>query len=324
MEFVPGGDLGTLISQERYLPEADVKIMAGQLLSALKHLHDKKITHRDVKPDNILIYTRHPLHVKLTDFGLSKMIDSEETFLRTFCGTLLYCAPEVYSEYREYDEETGQRNRKDRRALPKQRYGHAVDIWSLAGVLFYALCGSPPFPVKNGTSYQELLNRIMTQPLDIRPLQHANISDNGIRFVRSMLHTNPEHRATIEDLERASWFTGIDSQEFSLEEDEIDLIGDGSIDPALEEGTSQLTINPNGHEMNDSEELRDDISDLTEVLPLEIPGSFETSDGNISIDESYGFMKENVHPGNGRLFGEVNSSALGSSGVVPKRIAGFA
>jgi serine/threonine protein kinase len=318
MEFVPGGDLGTLISQERYLPEADVKIMAGQLLSALKHLHDKKITHRDVKPDNILIYTRHPLHVKLTDFGLSKMIDSEETFLRTFCGTLLYCAPEVYSEYREYDEETGQRNRKDRRALPKQRYGHAVDIWSLAGVLFYALCGSPPFPVKNGTSYQELLNRIMTQPLDIRPLQHANISDNGIRFVRSMLHTNPEHRATIEDLERASWFTGIDSQEFSLEEDEIDLIGDGSIDPALEEGTSQLTINPNGHEMNDSEELRDDISDLTEVLPLEIPGSFETSDGNISIDESYGFMKENVHPGNGRLFGEVNSSALGSSGVVPK------
>jgi serine/threonine protein kinase len=317
MEFVPGGDLGTIINQEKYLPETDVKIMAGQLLSALKYLHSLKITHRDVKPDNILISSRQPLHVKLTDFGLSKMIDSEETFLRTFCGTLLYCAPEVYSEYREYDEATGQRNRRDKRSLPKQRYGHAVDIWSLAGVLFYALCGSPPYPVQNGTSYQELLNRIMTQPLDLRPLQRVEVSENGIRFVRSMLNIHPEYRATIEDLERASWFTGIDSQEFSLEEDDVDLIDDGFTDPVLEKQTSQLSINPEDNELNSSKEIENNISDLTEVLPMEIPGSFETSDGNISIDESYSFMKKTLHPGNGRLFGEVNGSGLGSSGVIP-------
>lgn len=320
MEFVPGGDLGTTITQEKHLPEADVKIMAGQLLSALKHLHSMNITHRDVKPDNILIYSRQPLHVKLTDFGLSKMIDSEETFLRTFCGTLLYCAPEVYSEYREYGED-GHRNRRDKRSLPKQRYGHAVDIWSLAGVLFYALCGSPPYPVKNGTSYQELLNRIMTSPLDIRPLQRIGISEQGIRFVRGMLHTNPQFRTSIEDLERASWFTGVESQEFSLEEDEIDLIGNGDsfIDPVLEEGTSQLSINPDNRQVNDSNEAEDDsVSDLTEVLPLEIPESFETSDGNISVDESYGFMKENINPGKRRLFGEVNISEIGSSGAIPR------
>lgn len=320
MEFVPGGDLGTTITQEQYLPEADVKVMAGQLLGALKHLHSMNITHRDVKPDNILIYSRQPLHVKLTDFGLSKMIDSEETFLRTFCGTLLYCAPEVYSEYREYDED-GHRNRRDKRSLPKQRYGHAVDIWSLAGVLFYALCGSPPYPVKNGTSYQELLNRIMTSPLDIRPLQRIGVTEQGIRFVRGMLHTNPEFRTSIEDLERASWFTGIESQEFSLEEDEIDLVGNGDsfIDPVLEEGTSQLSINPDDRQINDSNEVEDDsVSDLTEVLPLEIPESFETSDGNISVDESYGFMKENINPGNRRLFGEVNASGIGSSGAIPR------
>ncbi|KAN0098788.1 kinase-like protein [Hyaloscypha variabilis] len=317
MEFVPGGDLGSLINEHGFLPEANVKTMAAQLLSALKHLHDIGITHRDIKPDNILIYSRDPFHVKLTDFGLSKMIDSEETFLRTFCGTLLYCAPEVYSEYREYDRH-GKRSRVvDRRSLPPQRYGNAVDIWSLAGVLFYSLCGKPPYPVKNGTSYQELLNQIMTQALDIRPLQRANISENGIRFVRSMLHVRPEYRASIEELEHSSWLTGgPDSLDMSMEEDEVDMIGDGYIDPELEEGTSQLSINA-GCQANESQEENGNQSDLTEMEPLEIPNSFESSNSNLNgTGESYGFLRGNSNPG-GRLFGEVNVSAVGSSGAIP-------
>jgi serine/threonine protein kinase len=317
MEYVPGGDLGSLINEHGHLPESDVQTMAAQLLSALKHLHLIGITHRDIKPDNILISRRDPFQVKLTDFGLSKMIDSEETFLRTFCGTLLYCAPEVYSEYREYDHH-GKRSRVvDRRSLPPQRYGNAVDVWSLAGVLFYSLCGSPPYPVKNGTSYQELLNQIMTQALDIRPLQRVNVSENGIRFVRNMLHVRPEHRATIEELEHSSWLTGgPDSLEMSMEEDEVDMIGDGSIDPQLEEGTSQLSINGD-HQLNDSEKENGNDSDLTEIEPLEIPNSFESSDGNLNQDgESFRFMRGNSNPG-GRLFGEVNTSAVGSSGAIP-------
>jgi serine/threonine protein kinase len=318
MEFVPGGDLGSLINESGHLPEVDVKDMARQLLSALKHLHGMGITHRDVKPDNILIFTREPFHVKLTDFGLSKMVDSEETFLRTFCGTLLYCAPEVYSEYREYDD-AGRRNLRgaDKKSLPPQRYGHAVDVWSLAGVLFYALCGSPPYPVKNGTSYQELLNHIMTQPLDIRPLQYATVSDSGIRFVRNMLHVRPEHRATVEELVCSSWLTGVDSVEASMDFDEVDMIGDGIIDPELEQGTSQLSIrNPDGGQIADSDEGIDNFSDLTEIQRLEIPSSFST-DSKSSRNGSYGFMQTNNRSRNGRLFGEVNASDLESSGAVP-------
>lgn len=316
MEYVPGGDLGSLINSSGHLPEADVRTMAIQLLSALKYLHEKKITHRDVKPDNILIYSLKPFHVKLTDFGLSKMIESEETFLRTFCGTLLYCAPEVYSEYREYDN-NGMRNPRgiDRKSMPPQRYGHAVDIWSTAGVLFYALCGSPPYPVKNGTSYQELLNHIMTQPLDIRPLQRVGISDKAIRFVRNMLHVRPEYRATIDDLEHSSWIVGGDDMEISMDDDEVDQVGGSS----LEEGTSQLSIVPDRQVDDSQEDLDDDnSSEVTELQPREIPSSFNTSEGEFSNgNDSFGYLTTQA-PGPNRppLFGEV-ISAVGSSGAIP-------
>lgn len=315
MEFVPGGDLGSLVEANGPLSETTVKSMSVQLLSALKYLHDIGITHRDVKPDNILIQRESPFHVKLTDFGLSKMVDSEETFLRTFCGTLLYCAPEVYTEYREYDA-MGHRHMRsrDKRSLPPQRYGHAVDIWSLAGVLFYAFCGRPPFPVKTGTTYQELLNRIMTEPLDIRPLQYARISDNAIRFVRNMLHIRPEHRATITDLETSPWLNG-NSSEVLIDDDEEDSQGlkHSAEEEHLEQGASQLSIHDGYLQVGGDGGF--DSSDVTEIQQPEIPSSFNTSDGNFS--ENYSFVQNAAGGNRGRLFGEVDVSALGSSGAIP-------
>ncbi len=317
MEYVPHKDLGNLMNDRLKLDEDTVKLMARQLLSALKYLHEKGITHRDVKPDNILIQSHDPLHVKLTDFGLSKMVEEEETFLRTFCGTLLYCAPEVYTEYPEYDS-SGNRTRrgKDKKSLPQQRYGHAVDIWSLGSVLFHALCGSPPYPASSKTGYHELLNSIMTKPLDIRPLQDAGVTEAGIGFVRAMLQVNPHQRATIEQLEASLWL-GDGSMVMSVDDDdEVDMVGGNN--RALEEGASQLSIHDgNSHDNDDDQDLETEIAGpyLTSSGHV-IPGSFRSGDSISSEGESFAFIRN--PPGNPRLFGEVNASALGSSGVIPQ------
>jgi len=110
MEYISGGELSSFIQQNGPMPEGMVQTVARQILHALDYLHRRKITHRDIKPDNILISSFDPLRVKLSDFGLSKVVNNQETFLKTFCGTLLYCAPEVYPEYDRYKK--GDRKRR--------------------------------------------------------------------------------------------------------------------------------------------------------------------------------------------------------------------
>ena len=100
MEYSSGGDLSQYMNTIGMMPERLCQSVARQLCHALAYLHQCGITHRDIKPENLLISSNNPLTIKLSDFGLSKWIKKDDdTNLKTFCGTLLYCAPEVYPEY---------------------------------------------------------------------------------------------------------------------------------------------------------------------------------------------------------------------------------
>ena len=97
MEYCDGGELFEhLISIGRF-SEKDAAQIIKQILSAIKHLHDKNIAHRDLKPENIIFDTKENdrINIKLIDFGLSKILGRNNKVMLTKLGTPYYVSPEV-------------------------------------------------------------------------------------------------------------------------------------------------------------------------------------------------------------------------------------
>lgn len=70
MEFLPGGDLRKLLTEEVYFEEDKAAFYLAEIILAIEHLHKYEIIHRDLKPENLVIDKKG--HLKLTDFGLSE------------------------------------------------------------------------------------------------------------------------------------------------------------------------------------------------------------------------------------------------------------
>ncbi|XP_040214425.1 protein kinase C theta type-like [Rana temporaria] len=93
MEYVRGGELYDQIKSSAPLPMDAIRFIAAELLCALKYLHGRGIIHRDLKPDNILFDSSG--HVKIIDFGLSKVVVVGSKKVHSNVGTPCYIAPEV-------------------------------------------------------------------------------------------------------------------------------------------------------------------------------------------------------------------------------------
>ncbi len=134
MDYVDGTDAGRLI-RERYrggMPERDVAEIVTAVADALDFGHERRLLHRDVKPENILVTASdgHRRRVLLTDFGIARRIDdvSNLTDENVALGTINYVAPE--------------------QLLGKPLDGRA-DQYALAATTFHLLTGAPPFQDSN-------------------------------------------------------------------------------------------------------------------------------------------------------------------------------
>merc|ERR1712137_291269 len=154
LELVTGGELFDLINQKSLFEEDEARPLVKQMLDTLSYLHDKGIAHRDLKFENILLKDKNYDTVKISDFGLSRII-REGSFMQTICGTPEYLAPEVL----------GNGSGKS-----KTGYSIAVDMWSMGVILYTMVCGVRPFEgSETGGVFQVIQTGIYHWPDDVTP-----------------------------------------------------------------------------------------------------------------------------------------------------------
>lgn len=225
MEYVPYGELSKELRDRGPMSEGMVQTITRQILHALDYLHKRNITHRDIKPDNILIASRDPFIVKLSDFGLSKSVKNQETFLKTFCGTLLYCAPEVYPDYNTYIRGQAPKRRRPGEAAPRgSPYNQSVDMWSFGAVLFHLLCDKAPIMGRGDDRGAQMLNNIMTKSIDFYPLRARGVSDACVDFVSGLLNRNPITRPTEKECFQHAWLINVGDPLTYVDDDEVEDI----------------------------------------------------------------------------------------------------
>ena len=93
IDYLNGGELFYHLRRECRFSQSRSVFYAAEILLALECLHSNGIIYRDLKPENILLDREG--HIKLTDFGLSKIRKDKEALAFTFCGTPEYVAPEI-------------------------------------------------------------------------------------------------------------------------------------------------------------------------------------------------------------------------------------
>ncbi|GAB2224875.1 hypothetical protein Droror1_Dr00005653 [Drosera rotundifolia] len=149
MEYLIGGDLYSLLRKVGCLDEDVARIYIAELVLALEYLHSLGIVHRDLKPDNILIAPNG--HIKLTDFGLSKI------GLMNSTSNLYIAEDESNSSLNAQTQNVNRTRDESRRSavgtpdylapeiLLGSDHGYAADWWSVGVILFELITGVSPF-----------------------------------------------------------------------------------------------------------------------------------------------------------------------------------
>ena len=174
MEYICA-DLLSFIRKREKLSENISKLIFKQIIEGLKYINKKKIVHRDIKLDNILIDLNNT--VKICDFGVSKKI-SEDELMIDHCGTPGYIAPEIYKD--------------------KGYEGFQCDIWSAGVTLYYMLSGTQPF---RAYSLKEMEKKVVKGEFE----EIKNISAEANDLIKKMLQIDPDKRIRINEILNHPW-----------------------------------------------------------------------------------------------------------------------
>ncbi|XP_076279988.1 microtubule-associated serine/threonine (MAST) protein kinase dop isoform X2 [Lasioglossum baleicum] len=183
MEYVEGGDCANLLKNIGPLPPDMARFYFAETVLAVEYLHSYGIVHRDLKPDNLLITALG--HIKLTDFGLSKM-------------GLMSLATNLYEGY--IDRDTRQFSDKQVFGTPeyiapevilRQGYGKPVDWWSMGIILYEFLIGCVPF---FGDTPEELFAHTVNDDIEWPDDEDWPVQVEGKDIITALLQQNARDR----------------------------------------------------------------------------------------------------------------------------------
>ncbi|XP_073995090.1 serine/threonine-protein kinase MARK2-like isoform X14 [Rhodnius prolixus] len=185
MEYASGGEVFDYLVLHGRMKEKEARAKFRQIVSAVQYCHQKKIIHRDLKAENLLLDSE--MNIKIADFGFSNEFTPGNK-LDTFCGSPPYAAPELF-QGKKYD-------------------GPEVDVWSLGVILYTLVSGSLPF---DGSTLRELRERVLRGKYRI-PFYMSTDCEN---LLKKFLVLNPAKRASLETIMKDKWMN------MGYEEDEL-------------------------------------------------------------------------------------------------------
>ncbi|XP_074250454.1 MAP/microtubule affinity-regulating kinase 3 isoform X11 [Saimiri boliviensis] len=214
MEYASGGEVFDYLVAHGRMKEKEARAKFRQIVSAVQYCHQKRIVHRDLKAENLLLDA--DMNIKIADFGFSNEF-TVGSKLDTFCGSPPYAAPELF-QGKKYD-------------------GPEVDVWSLGVILYTLVSGSLPF---DGQNLKELRERVLRGKYRI-PFYMSTDCEN---LLKRFLVLNPIKRGTLEQIMKDRWINaGHEEDELKpFIEPELDISDQKRIDIMVGMGYSQEEI----------------------------------------------------------------------------------
>ncbi|KAJ4914823.1 Protein kinase family protein [Raphanus sativus] len=220
MEYLPGGDMMTLLMRKDTLSEDEARFYAAETVLAIESIHKRNYIHRDIKPDNLLLDRIG--HLRLSDFGLCKPLDCSviegEDFSRGGVGRedITSTAP------KRSQQEQLQHWQKNRRMLAystvgtpdyiapevllKKGYGMECDWWSLGAIMYEMLVGYPPFYADDPMS---TCRKIVNWKTHLKFPEEARLSREAKDLVGKLL-CNVNQRLGASQIKSHPWFEGVE------------------------------------------------------------------------------------------------------------------
>ncbi|KAF1798436.1 hypothetical protein FB192DRAFT_1288171 [Mucor lusitanicus] len=180
-----GGELFEYILAHRYLKEKDAKRFFAQLISSVQYMHKRKIVHRDLKLENLLLDKNR--NIIVTDFGFANQFASAaDDMMATTCGSPCYAAPELVVNAGLYA-------------------GSAVDIWSCGVILYAMLCGFLPFDDDPSNPDSDNINQLYRYILSTNLMFPSHVGVDARDLLAKMLVPDPAKRCSLDYIVKHPW-----------------------------------------------------------------------------------------------------------------------